>query len=153
MATIGDSQPIQTAQLGHALKCAVIQSWDELFPDSASGMIHIEYQDGVDGSLDFLKIWASTVWGYWDLVCEYWVRPVWAHATGLRFGPKYHSIGFANALELVIEQESKFEKLHGPHGVIQVYRPTEEERREAACPSPALLAPDVSMLVERHIAA
>jgi hypothetical protein len=153
MAAIGDSQPIQTAQLGHALKCAVIQSWDELMPDSTSGLVHIEYQNGGDGSLDFLKIWASTVWGYWNLVCEYWVRPLWANATGLRFGPKYHSVGFAHALELAMGQESGFEKLHGPRGVIQVYPPTEEERREAACSSPAFLDPDVSTPVEQHIAA
>jgi hypothetical protein len=153
MAASSNSQPIPTARLDRALECAVIKSWNELMPDSTSGRIHIEYQNGVDGSLDYLKIWSSTIRGYWSLVCEYWVRLLWGNATGLRFGPDYHSVGLAHALELVMGHESSFSKLHGQHGVIQVYAPTEEERRAAACSATAVIDHDGSIPVERHIAA
>lgn len=56
MTPITDAQPMQTDRLDHALEYAVVQSWDELMPNSTSGLIHIEYQIGDDGSLDFVLI-------------------------------------------------------------------------------------------------
>jgi hypothetical protein len=48
---------MQTISLDRALEYTVIQGWDELMPDRTSGLIHIEYQTGSDGSTDFLKVW------------------------------------------------------------------------------------------------
>jgi hypothetical protein len=72
-------------------------------------LIHIEYQTGHDGSLDFLLIWASTNRGYWNLVCEYWIHPLWSHSTGLRFGNDYRSLEFAHGLELAVKHEDEFQ--------------------------------------------
>ena len=60
-----DSQTIQTISSDRALEYAVIQSWDELMPDRTSGLIHIEYQTGCDGSTEFLKVWTSIIRGSW----------------------------------------------------------------------------------------
>lgn len=131
MTPVASSQPMQTARLGRALEYAVVQSWDGLMPDATSGAIHIEYETGSDGLVDFLKIWASTVRGHWNLVCEFWVRPLWSHVTGLRFANDYYSADFARTLEFVIGHENAFVKLPDRRGLIQVSPPTEEERKEA----------------------
>lgn len=131
MTKIGDSQVMQAARLDHALSYAVVQSWDELMPDSASGLIQIEYQTGDDGSIEFLKVWASTIRGYWKLVCEFWMRPLWSHAIGLRFSNDYHCAEFARTLEAVMGHEDAFSKLPAQHGLIQIYPPTQQERNEA----------------------
>ena len=131
MTDITGSQPMQTARLDRTLEYAVVQSWDQLVSDSSSGLIQIEYQTGADGSLDFFKIWASTVRGRWDLICEFWAKPLWSHDTGLRFGADYHSVDFAHTLELVMRREDAFSKLPDQQGLIQISPPTPEERTAA----------------------
>ena len=126
-----DSLEMQTISLDRALEYTVIQSWDELMPARTSGLIHIEYQTGEDGSTDFLKVWASIVRGSWKLVCELWLRPLWSHTIGFRFENNYYSEAFANNLELVIGQEENFPRIPENAGLIQIYPPTQEERREA----------------------
>jgi hypothetical protein len=125
-----DLNVIQTARLDSALKRAVIESWHELMPDSPSGLIHIEYQTGDDGSLEFLKIWASTTWGYWNLVCEMWMRALWSNALGLRFANDYHSATFAKALDLAMGQGRSDLNLANQHGLIQVDACSSNERTE-----------------------
>ena len=125
------SPTISTSQLDLALEYAVIRSWDDLMPNSASGLIHVEYQTSLDGSLDFFKIWASTLRGYWSLICECWMRPLWSHTTGLRFENDYHSGILARTLEYVMRHEDSFAKLPERHGLIQVYPPTTAQRGEA----------------------
>jgi hypothetical protein len=131
MTPLNDSQLMQSIRLDRALEYVVAQSWDELMPDSTSGLIHIEYHTGSTGAVDFLEIWASTVRGYWKRVCELWMQPLWSHATGLRFDNDYHSEGFAHNLKLVMGQEGTFSKLPDRSGLLQVHPPTQEERREA----------------------
>ena len=125
------SPAIPTARLDRALEYAVIQSWDELMPDPSSGLIHVEYQTASDRSLDFLKVWSSTLRGYWNLVCEYWMRPLWSHGTGLRFEDDCHSETLARTLELLMGNADSFRNLPDQQGLIQVYPPTPEERNEA----------------------
>ena len=131
MTPIADSQETQIVLLNRLLSSAVVLSWDELMPDLTSGLIHIEYQTGNDGSLEFLKTWASTVWGEWKLVCELWMRPLWSHATGLRFGTDYHSADFARTLELVVGAEAAVSVLPNLRSLIQVFPPTDLQRRDA----------------------
>ncbi len=153
MTSIIDPQPMPTARFDRALEYVVIQNWDQLMPDSTSGLIHIEYQTGPGGSLDYLLIWASTVRGYSKLVCEYWMRPLWNHATGLRFHNDYHSVDFAHTLEFVMGHEDAFSKLPDQHGLIQIYPPTQEERKEAGRWTGVAFNHHGSMPVEQHVAA
>lgn len=126
-----ESSAISTARLDRALEYAVIQSWDELMPDPLSGLIHIEYQTASDRSLDFLKIWSSTLRGHWNLICEYWNRPLWSHATGLHREDRCHSETFARTLEFLMRNADSFRNLPDQQGLIQVYPPTQEQRSEA----------------------
>ena len=59
------------------------------------------------------------------------MRPLWSHATGLRFENDYHSEAFGNNLELIMGQEGTFPRLPEKAGLIQIYPPAQEERREA----------------------
>jgi hypothetical protein len=79
MTNIINSPVITKARLDRALEYAMIQNWDELMPDPASGLIHVEYQTASDGSLDLLKLWSSKLRGHRDLPCEYWMRSLWSH--------------------------------------------------------------------------
>jgi len=128
---VAGSQSMQMAPLERILGYLVVHSWDDLMPESTSGLIHIEYQTANNGSLDFLKVWASTTRGYWSLICELWIRPLWSHATGLLTGDDQRYANFAHTLELVIGQEGAFSKLPDHRGLIQIYPPTQEERKEA----------------------
>ena len=125
------SQRMPHSRLDRTLEYAVIRSWKELMPNSISGSIHIDYQTGADGSLDFLKIFASTIRGYWNQVCECWMRPLWSHTTGVCFCSDYHSADLARTLELVIENQDTFTKVPNKHATLYISTPTEEERREA----------------------
>jgi hypothetical protein len=131
MPAITDSQTMQSVSLDRALEYAVIQSWDELMPDRTAGLIHIEYQTGSDGVIEFLKVWSSIARGTWKLVCEMWMRPLWSHVTGLRFENSYRSESLSKNLELIMGQEQTFSRVSEQAGLIQIHPPTEEERREA----------------------
>lgn len=131
MMPITSSPTMQTARLDHTLEYAVIQNWDELMPGPTPGLIHVEYQTGPDGSLYFLKVWATTIRGCWNLICEFWMQPLWSHAMGLRLGKDYHCDNFAHTLEFVLRNENSISKLPNKRGLIQVSPPTKEERREA----------------------
>ena len=131
MLAITDSQTMQPVSLDRALEYAVIQSWDELMPDRTAGLIHIEYQTGNDGVIEFLKVWSSIARGTWKLVCELWMRPLWSHAIGLRFENDFHSDALGNNLVLILGQEKSFPRLPDQVGLIQVHPPTQAERREA----------------------
>lgn len=153
MTNITGLQPMQTARLDHTLEYAVVQSWDQLMPDSSSGLIQIEYQTGSDGSLDFFKIWASSIRGHWNLVCEFWAKPLWSHDAGLRFGAGYHSVDFARTLELVMGHEGAFLKFLHQQGLIQVFPPTPEERGAAERWMAVAFNRDGPMPMQQHIAA
>src|SRR5512140_289278 len=80
-----DMKVTNMKRLDRALESAVLQHWSELLPDAPSGQVHIEYETDDKGGLEFLKIWASTVRGYWNLVCEMWLQALWSNPVGLRF--------------------------------------------------------------------
>jgi hypothetical protein len=153
MIPITESQSTQRIQLERLLKSAVVLSWDELMSNSTLGLIDIEYQAGDDGLLDYLKIWASTIWGQWKLVCEFWMRPLWSHATGVRFASEYHSVDFARTLELVVGNESAFSVVPDLHGLIQVFPPTDVERNDAKQITMAILDNHGHLPFEKHVAA
>src|SRR5512142_1802500 len=153
MPTTPQLQAVKAIRLDRTLECAVILSWDELMPDSSSGLIHIEYRTGADGWLEYLKLWSSTIRGHWNLVCELWMRPLWSHATGLTFGKDLHSADFAHILELVMRHENAFSKLPDRDGLIQIFPPTLEERRAAERWTREAFSHHGSVLTEPPVAA
>ena len=131
MTAITNLQAMQATRLDSTLRSTVVSSWSELMPELASGLIHIEYETGADSKLDYIKIWASRVWGEWMLVCELWMRPLWSHVSGVRFGSEFHSLDFARTLELRVRDDDKATMLPNVHGLIQVSPPTAIEMNEA----------------------
>jgi hypothetical protein len=131
MNPIVESQKAQTALLNRSLSSAVVSSWDELMPNPTSGLIHVEYQTGDDGSLHFVKFWSSTVWGQWKLVCELWMRNMGAQVAGVRFGSDYHCVNLARILEELAAYERPLSLVPGLRSLIQVFPPSDVQRREA----------------------
>jgi hypothetical protein len=131
MKPVIESQEAQTVLLNRLLSSAVVLSWDELMPDSTSGLMHIEYQTGGDGSLHFVKFWSSTIWGEWKLVCELWMQSLWAQVAGVRFGSDYHSVNLARTLKAVAAYERPVALIPGLRSLIQVFPPSDVQRREA----------------------
>jgi len=147
-----NSQPEPPVRLDQILESAVTQNWNELMPDSKSGLIHIEYETRSDGALDFLFIWASTIPGYWNLVCELWMRPLWSHVAGLRFGNDYHSADFTSKLEFVMAHVNEYANLPDRRGVIQIYPPA-EVKGSIGRPSTNVVHNDyVPLSKEQHVA-
>jgi hypothetical protein len=153
MSSNADPRAVQAARLERTLKSTVVSSWSELMPESASGLIHVEYQTGADGELDFIKIWASRVWGEWKLVCELWMRPLWSHVSGVRFGGQFHSVDFARTLELMVGNACTTTMLPNLHGLIQVFTPTTIEQNEADAIVREAMANHDATIATPHIAA
>ena len=107
---------------------ALSVSWADVMPRSDAGLIHVEYESGSQDAIDWLKVWSSTKWGYWNLVCEYWSREHMFGEIGLQFATGYHSDGLSESLKLIMQHQHKFIPLEtGSHGLIQVYPPSAPE--------------------------
>lgn len=50
------------------LESAVVVSWGDLMKNAPEGLIHIQDDFALDGSLDYLQVWWSIVRGRWLLV-------------------------------------------------------------------------------------
>lgn len=131
MTLTNTSESMPAARLDRTLEYAVVQNWNDLMPAAPSGVMRIEYETARDGSLDFLKVWASTTRGRWTRVCELWVKPLWGHETGLVLDAGFESAGFGRMLNLVMGNESAYAPLPNRLGTIQIFAPTEAERSEA----------------------
>ena len=135
MASFVDLPTSGTSRLDRALEGAVRAAWDELMPTAKAGSIQVEYRVESDGSLQYLKILASTNWGYWNLVCEQWMTAVWSHVPGLQFSKGYYSESLAHFLEIIARHQKVFISVSGTgrNGSLQISPPTEDENREARC--------------------
>jgi hypothetical protein len=129
MTSLSNLQATNTTHLDSTLKSTVTAAWSELALDE--GVVHVEYQTGADGMLDFIKVWSSKVWGEWKLVCELWMRPLWSHACGVQFGSGFHSIDFGRALELAVGNVDTTQMPQEYRGFIQVFPPSAVELSEA----------------------
>jgi len=112
---------------------AVVLSWDDLMPETDSGLIHIEYHVEPLGSVEYMKIWASTVRGYWELVCEHWMRSHPNHAGGLRFDNNYKSDQLSKMLDMIMQhQEILFVGVApGKDPMVQVHPPNGADKAVA----------------------
>ncbi len=133
MASFVDLPAVGTLQLDHTLEGAVQASWNELMPTAKAGSIQVEFQVEDDGGLQYLKVWASTKRGYWNLVCEQWITPGWSHVPGLQFCEGYYSEALAHFLEIIARHQKVFISLSGTdrNGLLLISPPTEDESRQA----------------------
>lgn len=76
---------LESIPVDAVLADAVVLNWGDLMPEPTTVLIHIEYHVEALGSIEFLKVWASTVRGHWNLICEYWMRSDATHRSGLHF--------------------------------------------------------------------
>ena len=115
--------------LDRILECAVIDNWSALMRAAEAGLIHIDYGFGPRDSIQYLKLWISTVRGHWFLACEYWMSTSKFHTSGIHFENGYKSDDLAHNLEWIMQHQDAFSPPPnlGRNGLIQIQTPTEAE--------------------------
>src|SRR5271167_2322539 len=93
MATAGWQQTLEPMPLDQILESAVALNWKDLIRGAKAGLIHIEYHIGVERSIDYLRVWSSTVRGYWSLVCQCSVNPDFSSTLKFSNGYQAHELG------------------------------------------------------------
>src|SRR5512142_112978 len=133
MADVEDLRAVETLQLDRTLESIVQVHWNALMPAKNAGQIQVEYRTDSDGRLQYLKIWASTERGRWDLVCEQWITAAWSHVPSLRFSPRYYSEALGRTLEVVARHQNAFAPPAGARrdALLQISPPTADERQTA----------------------
>ena len=63
--------PNKSRSLERILESAVVVSWADLMRNAQADLIQIEYGFAADGTIDYLKFWASISRGHWLLAVEY----------------------------------------------------------------------------------
>ena len=101
--------------------------------NAPEGLIHIQYDFALDGSLDYLQVWSSITRGHWLLVYAYWISASSFHAQGAHFENGYQSKGLARDLGFVMKHQNAFNLPQnlGRQGLLQISTPTPEERTAA----------------------
>lgn len=120
--------------VGNALQSAVKMNGEDLLHGDTSGLFHIMYVASVTGALDYLEVWSSTLRGYWDLTCRYWMSAVGVHAAGVRFEPGFESEGLARNIEFVMQHQEVFSPMPTllPVGLLQVQLPLQQHEKALA---------------------
>jgi hypothetical protein len=110
-------------QLDKILSSIVVLNWDVLASGSIEGMVKVEYHIGKDGSLEYLKLWASAR-EYWRLVCDYSAHLGWSD--GPRFSNGYHSRRLGRLLQSIMMNQNLFKHDCGPNtnATIEIGTPT-----------------------------
>lgn len=124
----------ENQSLERILESAIVVSWADLMPGAQTGLIHIEYGFAAGGTLDYLKVWSSTIRGQWLLACEYWMSASTFHSAGVHFHNGYQSEGLAHILESMMQHQTAFSLPAdlGRQGLLQIPTPTQEESVTAA---------------------
>jgi hypothetical protein len=125
---------VKSMEMDEILADALVLNWGDVMPEPTSGLIHIEYHVEALGSVEFVKVWASTIWGYWNLVCEHWMRWNTYHQGGLNFSNGYKSDELSGMLDQIMQHQEIFLLSAAPCGdrMIQVSPPTDSERIAAS---------------------
>jgi hypothetical protein len=121
-------------QVDTILSDALVLNWGDLMPELTSGLIHIEYHVEPLGSVEYMKVWASTIRGYWSLICEHWMRWDASHQSGLHFRNGYASDTLARMLDPIMQHQEIFRvgATPGKDRMIQVHPPTDADRTAAS---------------------
>lgn len=111
--------------LRDALSEALLASWNDVMPQVDKGLIHIEYESQEHQPIDWIRIFSSTTWGYWNLICTYSMHQQPLGSTGLSFGPGYQSATLSKSLERIMQHQQMFAPPEtAQHGLIQVSPPS-----------------------------
>ena len=102
-------------------------------PERTSGLIHIEYHVEPLGAVEFVKVWASTIRGYWKLICEDWRRWDPSQSSGPHFRNGYKSDGLNKMLDTIMQHQEVFlvGAAPGKDRMIQVGPPTDADKTAA----------------------
>jgi len=122
--------PGPVVQLDHILTSVVIVNWEALTSSSPTARIRIEYHIGMDGAVEYLKLWMSAR-EYWSLICDYSIHPGWSD--GPRFSNGYHSRSLGRLLQSIMMNQKLFGHSYEPNnnGLLEIGTPTPEETDEA----------------------
>jgi hypothetical protein len=125
--------PLPSApELKRVLESIVEANWKSMMPDADKGVIDVEYRLSPDHSIEYLRMWASSRWGFCDLICQYSMFWHWSNSQDIRFGVGYDSQPLANALSYVLHNQSKFKSgTESRNEHVQVHPPNEQLRRSA----------------------
>ncbi|HEY1732026.1 MAG TPA: hypothetical protein VGG15_09760 [Terriglobales bacterium] len=112
--------------LEHILGSAVILNWQALACQYNSATVKVEYHIGVDGSVDYLKLWACGR-EYWSLICDYSPHAGWSD--GPRFSNGFHSRPLGRLLQSIIMNQNMFRHNCSPNSsaTLEVGTPTPED--------------------------
>ena len=126
-------------ELDQALELAVVASWDELVVPGESCTIHVEYVDLSQLPVSSLEVWMIKNRGYGTLVCRYSVAGSNSSVPRLEglpmhFANSYRSQTLADNLDFIMRNQSQFSRPsdHSIHGLVQIDRPSKEDRNDAA---------------------
>lgn len=123
----------QNTTIDRILECAVALNWDALAKTNEAIALQVEYRIGAGGSLDYLKLWASTTRGVWKLVCEYWMQSSSGHESGTTFNGANAPGDFTWMLDAIMQHQQAF--LPGSRnfvdGLVQINRPTDADLASA----------------------
>lgn len=112
--------------LEHILGSAVILNWQALACQYNSATVRVDYHIGVDGSVDYLKLWARGR-EYWSLICDYSPNTGWSD--GPRFSNGFHSRPLGRLLQSIIMNQDLFCHDRSPNSsnTIEIATPTAED--------------------------
>src|SRR5579862_9371368 len=130
MVAVPNLQTIESIPFDEALADAVVLNWADLMPEPGSGLIHIEYHVDPLGAVEFVKVWASTIRGEWNLICEHWMATSDSHEGVTRRAGGYQSARLEQMLQSVLQHREMFlvGTAPGSDRMIQVFPPTDPER-------------------------
>jgi len=121
---------VSTYSLEEMLSNAVVMHWAE-FGATSTALLHIEYHRlPLDHGLDYFRIWSSTTYGVWDLVCQYGMSEDQSgRVAGVTFHPPFYSANLGQMFMAIMQNEGCFEDRAAKtrDGMIQVSAPTAAE--------------------------
>ena len=130
---IDNKRPQENTTIDRILECAVALNWDALAQTNGAIALQVEYRIGSGQSLDYLKLWSSTMRGVWHLVCEYWMQSSSTHESGTTFTGGSYSCDFTWMLDAIMQHQAAF--IHGSSdfmdGLVQIKRPTDSDLASA----------------------
>lgn len=121
---------VGSVELDRILGSAVVLNWDALSPQSLPATVRLEYHIGADGTVEYLKLWASAR-EYWSLICDYSSHLGWSD--GPRFANGYHSRKLSRLLQSIMMNQSLFPHACSPNSNtrLEIEAPTVEDTNSA----------------------